>query len=425
MSGKNHLPQFVIWLLFCVALSLIVLIVWDLRDQTADKRSRDFRERLPALQTVSPPASRSISSKSASNPNPFSPESFKSKTKRQGSELMASVSPVEGETRSHDPRRELYDKLPDLLNENRDKEAIQTLERIIRNDPKDLEAYSLLGELYYQNDQLPEAISAWEKILESNPLNEQIKAKFDKAQRENKTHEEFVHKATRHFRIKFEGSQNRDLYKTVLDVLEDAYSQVGKTLSFYPDQEIIVYLYTDRQFFDVTRVPSWTGGVFDGKIRIPGKGFQDDLSRLQRVLFHEYAHAAIHQMAEGDNPKLGRNNSSRVPTWLHEGIAQYLEPNDSPTDREETLKVWVSQGGFLELSKLHGSFMGFNSQVAGLAYAESLSAVKFLVSQYGPYSLQRILTALANERTIDEAIREATFISYDEFQSKWERYLKL
>jgi tetratricopeptide (TPR) repeat protein len=320
--------------------------------------------------------------------------------------------------------QKLYEKVSVLIRRNQDEEAIGILQKIIKEDPNDLRAYALLGELYYQNDRLSNAIEAWEKVLEADPFNEGIKSVLAKAQREHKTHSEFTHEVTRHFRIKFEGSENRDLYKTVLDMLEDAYGEVGKTLSFYPDHEIIVFLYTGQQFFDVTRAPAWSGGIFDGKIRVPAKGYEDYLERLRQILFHEYTHAVIHQMTEHGVSKVNRRMDSGIPTWLHEGIAQYMEPDGMQDNVDLRLESLVKQGAFLDLSKLQGSFLGFNTQLAGLAYDESLSAVKFMIDEFGPYSVQRLLAALANQKDMDGAMRDAIFISYEEFQNRWVEHLK-
>ncbi len=320
--------------------------------------------------------------------------------------------------------QKLYEKVSILTRQNQDEEAIEILQKIIKQDPNDLRAYALLGELYYQNDRLSHAIEAWEKVLEADPFNEGIKSVLAKAQRERKTHSEFTHEVTRHFRIKFEGSENRDLYKTVLDILEEAYSEVGKALSFYPDHEIIVFLYTGQQFFDVTRAPAWSGGIFDGKIRVPAKGYEDYLDRLRQILFHEYTHAVIHQMTEQGVSRMDRRMDPGVPTWLHEGIAQYMEPNGMRDNVDLRLEKFVKQGAFLDLPRLQGSFLGFNTQLAGLAYDESLSAIKFMIDEFGPYSVQRLLAALANQKDMDGAMREAIFISYEEFQSRWEEHLK-
>jgi hypothetical protein len=247
---------------------------------------------------------------------------------------------------------------------------------------------------------------------------------LEKAEREQKTQTAFVHESTRHFTIKFEGAESRSLYKIVLDTLEEAYGEVGRALLFYPTEEILVFLYTDQQFFDVTRAPAWSGGLFDGKIRIPTKGSETETDRLRTILFHEYVHAAIHQMTmQGGRP-------AAVPTWLHEGVAQYFESSGARGGRnvDGRLKPWVKQGGtkgLVPLSQLHGSLMGVNHPDAvRLIYDESLSAVQFLVNRFGMWRLKMLLEDIGTKQNLDEAMQSALLVSYAQFQSKWEESLQ-
>jgi tetratricopeptide (TPR) repeat protein len=415
-----------IGLLSSLATILAIFIVIDLREPKPQVQS-DRSSSLPVREEM---GLNSVSEKTplsavtqvdlpAAQPNQAPVESQAAR-----SSASKAVEHPTAQNNTQKVNQKLYEKVSILARQNRDEEAIEILQKIIKQDPNDLRAYTLLGELNYQNDRLSYAIEAWEKALEIDPYHEGIKTMLAKAQRERKTHSEFTHEVTRHFRIKFEGSENRDLYKTALDILEEAYSEVGKILSFYPDHEIIVFLYTGQQFFDVTRAPAWSGGIFDGKIRIPAKGYEDHLERLKQILFHEYTHAVIHQMTEQEVSRVDRKLGSGVPTWLHEGIAQYMEPDGMRDNVDLRLEKLVQQGVFVDLPKLQGSFLGFNTQLAGLAYDESLSAVKFMIDEFGPYSVQRLLAALAHQKNMDEAMREAIFISYEEFQARWKEHLK-
>ncbi len=53
----------------------------------------------------------------------------------------------------------------------------------------------------------------------------------------------------------------------------------------------------------------------DGKLRIPISGLSSMTPELAHVLKHELAHSFIARLSGG-----------RCPPWLHEGIAQFLEP---------------------------------------------------------------------------------------------------
>ncbi len=315
-----------------------------------------------------------------------------------------------------------YDKVSRLIASRKNSEAIKTLNEMIKISPNDNRAYGLLGDLYYKQDQLPEAISAWKKILEKEPSNERIKSALEKAQREQVAHKAFTHESTRHFTIKFEGAENRSLYKFVLDTLEGAYGEVGRALLFYPTEEVIVFLYMDQDFFDVTRAPSWSGGLFDGKIRIPTKGFETKTDQLRKTLFHEYVHAVIHQMTDRGVSK------NAVPVWLNEGVAQYFEPFGNRSEGRGVLKSLLKQkgkDGVIPLSQLQGSFMGIGDPIAvQLAYDESLSAVQFLVGRFGMWRLKMLIEDLAVKQDIDAAMQSALLTSFADFASQWEDGLR-
>ncbi len=317
----------------------------------------------------------------------------------------------------------LYDQALLLIRQHKEDEAVKLLIEMVESAPNDLRAYPLLGDLYYKKDRLVDAISVWERLARKDPGNPHTEALLVKARQEIKTHTSFTHETTRHFTIKFEGAENRHLYRTVLDSLEEAYGEVGRAFSFYPPEEVIVFLYTNQQFFDVTRAPAWSGGAFDGKIRIPALGYESQTRRLREVLFHEYIHSVIHRMTEQSDLRTGA--SVNVPTWLHEGIAQYFEPSDKTHEVNARLKAWVKQQGVvIDLSQLHGSFMGLNNVHAMVAYDESLSAVSFLINEFGTWRLKQLLEELPRRRSFDEAIQNVIFISYEQFQERWKATLQ-
>ena len=112
----------------------------------------------------------------------------------------------------------------------------------------------------------------------------------------------------------FEGRNDDALARRAVDFLEGAYRTVGNTLSTYPTQTITVLLYTEQQFHDITRAPAWSGGSYDGQIRIPTKGELKNPGQLERILIHEYVHALVAQLG-----------SRRVPQWVNEGLATALD----------------------------------------------------------------------------------------------------
>ena len=64
-------------------------------------------------------------------------------------------------------------------------------------------------------------------------------------------------------------------------------------LGEYPVHTIVAVLYTEQQFRDITRAPQWSGGQYDGRIRIPVAGAAQKPELFERVMTHELTHAVI------------------------------------------------------------------------------------------------------------------------------------
>ena len=168
-----------------------------------------------------------------------------------------------------------------------DRAAERELMKAAEIDPKKPAAYEFLGELFYREDDLETAAMYWEKAVELNPSAKGLRARLDRIRKEHGTEKEFNRDVTIHFLVKYDGRENIEAGRVILRILEDAYGEIGRALSYYPDQEIQVILYSQRQFREVTDAPGWSGGIYDGKIRIPIGGIDRETPGLRRLLYHE------------------------------------------------------------------------------------------------------------------------------------------
>jgi tetratricopeptide (TPR) repeat protein len=279
-------------------------------------------------------------------------------------------------------------------------------------DPNSSDAYQWLGELCYRKDDLEGAIRHWEKAVELNPSDGNLRARLERIRREHRTEKDFNRDVTSHFLVKFEGREKIEAGKIVLRILEDAYGEVGRALAFYPDHEIQVILYSGQQFQEVTEAPGWSGGIFDGKIRIPVGGIENETPGLRKLLYHEYTHAVV------------RAISPRCPTWLNEGLAQHLEGREVSGPQKDALLKLAQAGKLPSLAGLEGSFGGLSGNEAAFAYLFSLSAVKYMIDEFGMYRLKTMLEELSLGVDTGKAVDKAIWLSYEEFERGWKRSLE-
>jgi hypothetical protein len=191
------------------------------------------------------------------------------------------------------------------------------------------------------------------------------------------------------FTITFDGQADDALATRAAAVLDAAFWRIGAALNTYPGDSVLVILYTEQQFRDITRAPAWSGGAFDGKIRVPTRGASQDLPQFDRILVHELTHAMIFSLAPHG-----------VPAWLHEGLASYFERRD-PAGAQARLR---QAGAAIPLDQLQGSFGQFSDARAVQAYDESLVAADVLVRMLGP-QVGVLLQGMGSGQSFEQALR--------------------
>ena len=294
-----------------------------------------------------------------------------------------------------------------------DRAAEREFQRALELNPRDKTAYQVLGDIAQRKDDLGTAAAYWEKALELDPSDGPLRARLERIRREHRTEQDFNREVASHFSVKYEGREKIETGRIVLRILEDAYGEVGRGLSYYPEHEIAVILYSNQQFQDVTDAPGWSGGIYDGKIRLPIGGIEQETPGLRRLLFHEYTHAVVRAIT----PR-------RVPTWLNEGLAQYFEGRDVDTRQKEMLRQFARAGKVPALAELEGSFLGLSGSQASFAYLLSLSAVRHMVDRYGMYRVKMVLEELASGADASRAVSNALSLSPQDFERGWKRSLE-
>lgn len=289
--------------------------------------------------------------------------------------------------------------------------ALPYAQRSVSASPNSPDALTVLGFVEFSTDHTKEAVRDWKRSLElrPDPVLEQYLAK---AQREASTEAEFSQKESNHFTLRYEGKQTSEQFRReLIATLESQYDDLVRDLGVAPRNSILVTLYTEQAFFDVTHAPSWSGAVNDGKLRIPISGLSSMTSELARVLKHELAHSFVNQASGG-----------RCPTWLNEGVAQALEPKSLTSNGRRLAQLFHAQQA-IPYNALEGSFMRFSPAEAVLAYDESLAAVEYINETYGMGDIERILQRLSEGSSSEAAIRGIIHSDYGQMESEIGHFL--
>jgi tetratricopeptide (TPR) repeat protein len=291
------------------------------------------------------------------------------------------------------------------------KEALSYAQRAVSSNPRSADAYGVLGYAQFASDHTREAISAWKQSVQLRP-DPAIQRLLDKAQREQRAESEFSENESSHFVLHYEGKESSQALRTeIITALEADYDDLVRDLGTPPHDNILVTLYTDTAFFDVTHAPTWAGALNDGKLRIPVSGLTSVTPELARVLKHELAHSFIMKITGG-----------RCPTWLNEGVAQLLEPHSLGSDGRMLARLFKAQQ-YVPLNALEGGFVRLTTVQAYIAYTESLAAVSYINDSYGLGDIQRILGQIGQGNSTEAALRATIHSDYGQFETELGRYL--
>jgi len=266
--------------------------------------------------------------------------------------------------------------------EGRYAEAVTVLDQALGYAPDDAALHLLLGRAYYADGRMAEALDA---LLRAEELGDDVEAValLAKVRREWQVEEGMVRLASGHFALAIEQGRPSLLAEQILDVLEKAYAEIGADLAYYPVVRIPVLLYERADFAEVTGSPDWAGALYDGKIRVPLVAGMQMNSAFEALLYHEYAHVAVHFLA-----------NRRAPVWLNEGLAElagrrrHKEPKTNPHAEQQKQQL-------LSWELLSQPFAMLPANTVPLAYEQSHALVAHLVDRYGWHTLRELLQGLA------------------------------
>ena len=203
--------------------------------------------------------------------------------------------------------------------------------------------------------------------------------------------------------------------RRALEIGERAVRETATLLGVEERERIDFFVYADGEAFRDALGPGTrenVGGQAHADIRTlfalitPG---EIDDPWVGTVVPHELVHIVFDTTV--DNPY------RFPPRWLNEGLAVYLSQGYDQADRGEVERA-ARTGDLVPLTGLTGQFPttfdGFS-----LAYAESVSAVAFLVDRHGQPALIDLVRSYRDGLTDDEAFTRALGEDLATFQAAW------
>ena len=220
--------------------------------------------------------------------------------------------------------------------------------------------------------------------------------------------------STSHVTVEADGFSDRYL-RRVAESAELSLARIADALGAQPDSSVTIVLAdTPEKFRNLTEgtLPDWSAAVAVPGRRIIVSPLAGQKYAIDRIIAHEIVHVVIEEAVRG----------KYVPRWFLEGCAERWSGEWGV--RGELYMSWmVVRGNLLSFADIQDVFSR-GILDAGLAYDQSMLAVRRLVAEYGDKAIPRILAAMREGKEFQSAFREATGYSVGEFEEDYLSYLR-
>jgi len=170
---------------------------------------------------------------------------------------------------------------------------------------------------------------------------------------------------------------------------------------------------SDFQLYSLDGFPEWAQAIafVDKRMIVLRAENGDETLRLPQVLLHELVHIYLGILSP----------QKRVPTWLHEGVAQYLSHESLTMDEQVFIANALYSDRISYLTDLDSMF-NFSPLKARLGYALARSSVDYFIQEYSMDTLLRALKKL-NNHSVSESFLQTTGRDFVDFETGWFAYI--
>jgi hypothetical protein len=255
--------------------------------------------------------------------------------------------------------------------------ALALLEPEIRKR-RDPTLLSMAGVAAWRADDAKQALEYWREALDlaPNPSLEKLYKQVAKEQSNDLS-------SSRLYGLKVAlrydaGAVPIDTARAMVSVVDSTYARVSSQLGCTADEKIVTIVQSRDAYRKATDAAEWSGGQFDGRIRVPVMSGQQMNAEAEQVLAHETTHACLAMLGQW-------------PSWLHEGMAQKLSGATLPPQARARIAEMARDGKLPRLEQLIQGWSQLDAAHASLAYALALAAVDALYENFGNDGVRNLM----------------------------------
>jgi hypothetical protein len=216
------------------------------------------------------------------------------------------------------------------------------------------------------------------------------------------------------FRLMYSGMRKLEYEGEIIGILQTEMDALTAALGVFPEDPVDVLIMTGDLGERSDPLDPLVQGLYDGQIRLyVGDGI-DDRENLVTTVRHEMVHALLHEV------------STKLPGWVHEGLAQKVGEDPSPREISSARR-YVAQalkkGYNVNMGSLDASFLTMEKEDRARAYATSLLFMEFLVDRFGDSFIPRFVSEIAVGQDSFRAVETVSGTSFERLQASFKRYL--
>ncbi len=272
-------------------------------------------------------------------------------------------------------------------------------------------ALCLAGDVAYARNDLRKAQEHWLSALDANPSDTSVSRRIRRARAESDAERSLSRTRAYRFDIRFDYRALGDGVCDIRSFLMEAYEKIGQDFGRFPEYPITVILSREDVFRNVNSLPDYVSGLYDGKIHVPLNFTKYPLPTLKGILFHEYAHALVYDLA-----------GNRCPLWLNEGIAMKEMNHSLPVNSGALIDALVSGSTltFEQLDPASGTWQ--NPRHLQLAYAQSWMMIEYILHRWSFDRLKKILIRFRNGSDFTAILLDEMNRTPGQFEEEWKDF---
>jgi tetratricopeptide (TPR) repeat protein len=276
----------------------------------------------------------------------------------------------------------LVDRAAELLESGQPEKALQLIEPAARS-ARDPGLLALAGAAAWRADDTGKALGYWRESLDLQP-NPALESLYQRVEKENKNDQSSARLYGFRIALRYEaGAIGADTAREIVAVLDREFARISSELGCVAEERIVAIAQSPEAYRKTTDAAEWSGGQFDGRIRVPiapeasGQSAAANAT-VRRTLAHEIAHACL-------------TLTGQWPAWLQEGLAQRLSGDQVSPELRAKLAEWSAQGKLPKLANLGQDWSRLDTEHAIAAYGLSLEAIETFYASYGAEGVRNLL----------------------------------